>query len=99
MNALDGPKGNNFDESYVANSMPYNTAQVAKGRFTSRTDWQVTWLALKHGVYSGCVYGGAVGLGAAIYHRQMRYIPRYAAYAAIPYAAYLGISTVYRMDI
>mmetsp|Transcript_24687 Transcript_24687/g.33017 ORF Transcript_24687/g.33017 Transcript_24687/m.33017 type:complete len:100 (-) Transcript_24687:169-468(-) len=99
MNGLNGPKGNNFDESYVTQSMPYNTLR-ANNRFVQQTaDWQVTRLAVMHGLYSGAVYGGGMGLGMAIYTRQMRYIPKYALYVGLPYAAFLGISTVYRMDV
>jgi len=99
MNGLNGPKGNNFDESFVAQSMPYNSMRAQNRFIKTRGDWQVTWLAVKHGIYSGSVYGGAFGLGVAIYKRQLRHIPIYAAGLAIPYASYLSISTVYRMDI
>ena len=59
----------------------------------------MTRLAIQHGLYSGMVYGGGVGLGLAIYKRQMRQIPYCAALVGIPYAGFLAISTVYRMDI
>ena len=99
MNGLSGPKGNNFDESYVTASMPHNTP-LAAGTFVKQAgDWQVTRLAIMHGFYSGAVYGGGLGLGLAIYHRQMRFIPKTALLVGAPYAAFLGISTVYRMDI
>ena len=99
MDGVSGPKGDNFDESFVKQSIPHNT-KLANGYFVQqRGDWQVTRLAVVHGLYSGCLYGGTVGLGAAIYSRQMRMIPKYAAYFAVPYAAFMGISTVYRLDI
>ncbi len=56
-------------------------------------------MAVMHGLYSGAVYGGSLGLAMAIYKRQMRQIPMYAAALGVPYAAFLGISTIYRMDI
>ena len=99
MDGLSGPKGNNFDESYVAASMPYNTARANKSFVQPRGDWQVTRLAVQHGIYTGAVYGGSLGLGLAIYHRQMRWIPKTALLVGAPYAAFLGISTVYRMDV
>ena len=69
MNGLSGPKGNNFDESYVVSSMPYNT-QRSNAMFVQPSgDWQVTRLAIMHGFYSGAVYGGGLGTALAIYHR------------------------------
>ena len=59
----------------------------------------MTRLAIQHGLYSGAVYGGGLGLGLAIYKRQLRQIPMYAAGAGIPYATFLAISSYYRMDI
>ena len=71
----------------------------AKRNYTQSGDWQVTRLAIQHGLYSGAIYGGTIGLGMAIYKRQMRHIPITAAMLGVPYAAFLGISTCYRMDI
>ena len=99
MNGLNGPKGDNFDESYVAKSMSYNTLRANRSFILQRADWQVTRLAIQHGLYSGMVYGGSAGLVMAIYKRQMRYIPMAAAGLGVPYAAFLAISTVYRMDV
>ena len=99
MNALNGPKGNNYDEGYVSRSMPYNTLRANNAFTQQRAEWQVTRLAIQHGMYTGAVYGGGFGLGMAIYTRQMRQIPKYALMLGIPYSAYLGISTVYRMDV
>lgn len=59
----------------------------------------MTRLAFQHGLYSGAVYGGGFGLGVAIYKRQLRMIPRYAAGVGLPYATFLAISSYYRMDI
>ena len=99
MNGLNGPKGNNFDETFLKQSMPYNTMRANRYFTQQRGDWQVTRLAVMHGLYSGAVYGGSFGLAMAIYKRQMRQIPMYAAALGVPYAAFLGISTIYRMDI
>ena len=98
MNGLNGPKGDNFDENFLKQSMPYNTVRANKSFVQQRGDWQVTRLAVIHGLYSGAVYGGTLGLGMAIYKRQMGQIPRYALGFGIPYAAFMGISTIYRMD-
>ena len=99
MDGVNGPKGNNFDESYAAKGMAYNTLR-ANGMFKQqRAEFMSTRLAIQHGLYSGCVYGGGLGLGMAIYKRQMRQIPYGAAMVGIPYAAFLGISTIYRLDI
>ena len=39
MDGLNGPKGNNFDESYGAKSMAYNTLRC-NNRFTQqKADW------------------------------------------------------------
>ena len=59
----------------------------------------MTRLAIQHGLYTGAYYGGAVGLGMAIYKRQMHYIPKYALALGVPYATFLAWSTIYRMDI
>ena len=99
MDGLNGPKGNNFDENYGAKSMAYNTMR-ANNRFTQqKADWQVTRLAVMHGLHSGAVYGGTLGLGMAIYYRRLAYIPKCAAALGIPYATVLAWSTIYRMDI
>ena len=99
MNGINGPKGNNFDETYVNQSMPYNTVRAGKFMLQQKGDWQVTRLAIMHGLYTGMVYGGSAGLAMAIYKRQMRHIPIYALGVGVPYATFLAISTVYRMDI
>ena len=64
-----GPKGDNFDESYVAKSVPYNTLRANNRFVQQKGDWQVTRLAVMHGLYSGAVYGGTFGIGMAIYKR------------------------------
>ena len=99
MNGLNGPKGNNFDEDFVKKSMPYNTLRANNYFTQQKGEWQVTRLAIQHGMYTGAVYGGALGLGMAVYTRQMRHIPYYALLVGIPYSTYLAVSTVYRMDV
>ena len=96
---LNGPKGNNFDENYAQNAVSYNT-QRANNYFTQqKAEWQVTYLAAVHGLYTGAVYGGVAGAAMAVYKRQMRYIPKTALLVGLPYSAALAISTVYRMDV
>ena len=96
---LNGPKGNNFDESYAQKSMSYNTLKAGNSFTQQRGDWQVTKLAIIHGMYTGAVYGGSAGLVMAIYKRQMRMIPMTALAIGSPYSAALAIASVYRMDI
>ena len=64
-----------------------------------RGDWMVTKKAIEHGLLSGAIYGGSLGLMIAVYKRQMRYIPKTALLFGLPYSAVLGISTAYRMDV
>ena len=99
MDGLNGPKGNNFDESYAQKAIAYNTLRSDRYFLQQRAEFQTTQLAVIHGLYSGCVYGGGAGLISAIYTRKMRQIPKGAALVGIPYAAFLGISTIYRLDI
>ena len=99
MDGLNGPKGNNFDESYAKKAVAYNTLR-ANGYFKQQSaEFQSTRLAVKHGMYSGVVYGGSLGLVSAIYKRQMRQIPYGVAMIGVPYSAFLAISTLYRLDI
>ena len=99
MDGVNGPKGNNFDEKYIAQSMSYNTLRANRTFTQQKGEYQVTRLAFMHGLYSGAVYGGAVGLASAIYKRQMRQIPLWALGVGVPYAAFLAGSTIYRMDM
>ena len=40
------------------------------GRFLQqKAEWQVTRLAVMHGIYTGIVYGGGAGLVLAVYKR------------------------------
>ena len=99
MNGLNGPKGNNFDESFITKGVAYNT-QRSGGKFLQqRAEWQVTRLAVMHGMWTGIVYGGSAGLAVAVYKRQMRYIPYGALLLGVPYATGLAWSTIYRMDV
>ena len=97
MNA--GPKGDNFDESYLQKAVGYNTQRSQRYFTQQRAEWQVTRKALVHGMYTGLVYGGAVGLAASIYTRKLSMIPKYIVGVGAPYSAFLTISTVYRMDV
>lgn len=55
--------------------------------------------AFLHGVMSGGLYGGAIGVGAAMYHRKLRFIPKYAAGLGLTYGLLLGSSAWFRFDI
>ena len=69
MSSIQAPKGDNFDESYVSKSMPYNTRLANRSFTQQKAEWQVTRLAVMHGLYSGACYGGAVGFMAACWYR------------------------------
>ena len=69
MNGINGPKGDNFDEDYIKKSISYNTLRANNRFVQQKGEWQVTRLAIVHGLYSGCLYGGTFGLGMAIYKR------------------------------
>ena len=99
MNGINGPRGNNFDDDFVKKGVAYNTTRSNGYFLQQRAEWQVTRLAVVHGLYSGAVYGGAAGLAMAIYKRQIRYIPYGALGLGIPYATGLAWSTIYRMDV
>ena len=79
--------------------MGYNTLRSDRRFLQQKAEWQVTRLAVMHGIYTGCVYGGAAGLLMAVYKRQMRYIPYGALLLGVPYTTGLAWSTIYRMDV
>ncbi len=89
-----------FDNNYEAKARAANQLAAKQNYFMqTRGEWQGTKLAVLNGALYGGMYGGAFGTLAAIQSRQMRLIPRYAAYVAVPYSAFLGISSLYRMDL
>ena len=99
MDGINGPRGNNFDPDFCKAGVAHNTQKSNAWFLQQRAEWQVTRLAVVHGMYSGALYGGAAGLVMAIRRRQMRYIPYGAMALGIPYSIGLAWSTLYRMDV
>lgn len=56
-------------------------------------------VAFKHGLLSGLYYGGIVGVGASIYHRKLRFIPKYAIGWGVTYGVLLGASAWFRFEL
>ena len=89
-----------FDNSYEQKAKQANQL-LAKQNYMMeyRGEWQATRFAVLNGLLYGGGYGAVIGTGMAIHQRQFRHIPRVAALVGIPYATFLGISTLYRMDM
>ena len=89
-----------FDNSYEQKAKAANQLAASQRYMMEyRGEWQATRFAVINGLLYGGMYGAAGGTLLAIQRRQMRHIPRGAAMIGVPYAAFLGISSLYRMDM
>jgi hypothetical protein len=89
-----------IDDDYRKKALEYNRANMKKQYFLQdRAEMQACTVAFNHGLMSGAYYGGIAGLGAAIYNRKLRFIPKYALGWGMTYGLLLGSSAWFRFDI
>ena len=88
-----------FDKDYQRKAIDYNVQRTDRWFTQQRAEMQAIQVAFTHGLVSGAYYGGAVGVGSAIYFRKMRKIPIYAFATGVSYGLALASSAWFRMDI
>ena len=68
-------------------------------RITTGAHYQSVRVASRQAFYDGVYYGGIAGFFSAVYYRKMRMVPIYALGAGFGFAALMGSSAWFRMDL